>query len=214
MPPMPAEADAPPDLATPLTASAGLFGVARQFFKLRHRRQVAVDQIEVGELSRQQALVGEPGIFVFRRDARHRHRALGQSLAAVAGQVVGGDHRLAAADQHAQAEIVAFGAFRFFNRAVAHFDRQRHAAHHDGVGGIGAGRAGGFHQPFGAVGEGGLVEQGGCGGEHDCFQMALDGAPVQPADRNNSAADRNTSSIMVRNAPSIMEGDTIFANGD
>jgi hypothetical protein len=49
---------------------------------------------------------------------------------------------LAAADEDAQAERVAFGALAFLHRAVAHFDRQRYRTHCHGVGGIGAGRAG------------------------------------------------------------------------
>ena len=128
-------------------------------FELGDRRQIVIDQIEIGEIARQLRRIGEPGIFVFRRHARHRYRALGQRRAAVARHIVGRHHRLAFADQHAQAEIVAFGALALFHRAVAHLDRQRHPAHRHGVGGIGAARERSLHQPLGAVGEGGLVEQ-------------------------------------------------------
>ena len=156
---MPAEAEAPPDLATPLTASPAASAARALCFELGDRRQIVIDQIEIGKIVRQQCRVGEPGIFVFRRRARHRHRALGQRRAAVACHVVGRHHRLAFADQHAQAEIVAFGALALFHRAVAHLDRQRHSAHRHRVGGVGAARERGLHQPLGAVGEGGLVEQ-------------------------------------------------------
>ncbi len=115
---------------------------------------------------RQQARVGEPGELVLRRDARHRDRAFGQLLGAVGGEIVGGHDRLAAADQHAQAEIVSLGAFAFLHGAVAHLDRQRNRAHRHRVGGVGAGRAGGLHQALGALGEGGLIEQRRGGGAH------------------------------------------------
>ena len=78
MPPMPDEADAPPDLVTPLTASAAASA------SLARRSSSAVDgglrieQIEIGEIARQQRRIGEPDIFVVGRDPRHRHRALGQ----------------------------------------------------------------------------------------------------------------------------------------
>ena len=68
---------------------------------------------------------------------------------AVAADIVGRDHRLALADQHAQADIVAFGALGFLDAAVAHLDALRDAAHRDRVGGIGAGALGGLDQPLG-----------------------------------------------------------------
>ncbi len=147
-------------LGDALDREAGRFGRARHGLELADRRQLGIDQIEIGKVVRQQGRIGEPGEFVFRRGARHRHRALGQRRAAVARRVVGGYHRLAFADQDAQAEIVAFGALAFLHRAVAHLDRQRHRAHRHRVGGVGAGRARGLDQPLGAVGQGGLVEQG------------------------------------------------------
>ena len=164
---MPADAEAPPDLATPLTAMPGLLGGARQLFELGDRRQFAVDQVEIGNVARQFALVGEPGVFVFRRHPRHRHRALGERRDVVGRHVIGGNHRLPFAHQHAQAQVVTLGALGFFHRAVAHLDRQRHGAHRHRVGGIGAGLARGLNQPFGAVEEGGLVEQGFGGRVHD-----------------------------------------------
>ena len=159
MPPMLAEAEAPPDLATPLTAKRRRFGRARIRFELRHARQLGIDQVEIGKVVRQQVLVGEAGIFVLRRRPRHRHRALGQR-SGVTGQVVARYHRLAAADKDAQPQIVAFRALALLDRAVAHLDRQRHRAHRDRVGGVGAVRTRGLHQPLGAVGERGLIEQG------------------------------------------------------
>ena len=107
---------------------------------------------------RQQGGVGETGEFVLRRGARHGHRARSERCQ-VAGEIVAGDHRLALSHQHAQAEIVAFGAFGFLHRPVAHLDGQRQRAHRHRVGGVGAAAKGGFHQPFGALEQGGLIEQ-------------------------------------------------------
>ena len=102
--------------------------------------------------------VGQPGEGVLRRD-RAIATARSASDAVAAGDVIGRDHRLAAADQHPQADVVAFGALRFLDRAVAHLDRERDRAHRDRIGGIGAGAAGGGHQPFGKIGERGLIEK-------------------------------------------------------
>ena len=172
MPPMPAEAEAPPDLLTPRDRAPGLLGAARHRLERADVGQLAVDQVEIGEVLRQQRRVGEAGILVLGRDARHRHRPLGQRGDAVAAHVVGRDHRLLAPDQHAKTHVVALGALRFLDRAVAHVDRLRHRAHRHGIGGIGAGRAGSLDQPLGERDQLGLVEQGihcglsGLGGVH------------------------------------------------
>ena len=108
---------------------------------------------------RQQRGVGESGILVLRRDARHRDRALGERVRAVALEVVGRDDRLLAADQHAQADIVALGALGLLDVAVAHLDRKRDRAHRDRVGGVGAGLARGLDQAFGKRDERGLIEK-------------------------------------------------------
>jgi hypothetical protein len=50
MPPMPAEADAPPDFADALHGTARLFGPARRRLQLGDIRQFLVDQIEIGKL--------------------------------------------------------------------------------------------------------------------------------------------------------------------
>ena len=67
--------------------------------------------------------------------------------------------RLLVADDDAQAEIVAFGALQFLDRAVAHLDRQRDRANGQRVGLIGAGAAGGADESFGKIGEVGLIEK-------------------------------------------------------
>jgi hypothetical protein len=65
------------------------------------------------------------------------------------------------ADQDPQADIVAFGALRFLDRAVAHIDRQRDRAHGDGIGLLGAGAARGGDQALGEIGQCGLIEERG-----------------------------------------------------
>ena len=135
---MPAEADAPPDLLTPFGKACG-FGFLGAPLEFGDRGNFGIEQVELGKIARQQRGVGEPDIFVFRRDARHRDGALGEPRDAVAGDVVGGDHGLALSDQHAQTDIVTFGALGFLDAAVAHFDALRDAAHRNRVRSISAG---------------------------------------------------------------------------
>ena len=96
---------------------------------------------------------------VLRRDARHRDRALGERIRAVAAHVVGRDHGLPLADQHAQADVVALGALALLDRAVAHLDRLRDRAHRDRIGRVRAGAARGRDEAFGKVEQRGLVEK-------------------------------------------------------
>ena len=164
MPPMPLEADAPPDLVTPLTASARGFGFAGAALEFGRRGNLAVEQIEIGELARQQRGIGETDIFVVGRDAGHRDRPLGEFCDAIAGDIVGRDHRLALPDQHAQSDIVAFGALGFLDPAIAHFDALRDAAHRNRVGGVRARALGGLDQALRQRRERRLIEQiGGLG---------------------------------------------------
>ena len=164
MPPIPVEADAPPDLVTPLTASAGRFGFTGAAFKLRRRRDLGVEQIEIGEIARQQRRIGETDIFVVGRDPRHGDGALGELGDAIAADVVGRDHRLAPSHQHAQSDIVAFRALGFLDASVAHLDALRNAAHRHRVGGVRAGASGGLDQTLRQRAQGGLIEQVGGGG--------------------------------------------------
>ncbi len=107
---------------------------------------MGIEQIEIGELARQQRGIGKADIFVIRRHAGHRDRALGEPRHTVAADIVGRDHRLALAHEHAQADVVAFRALGFLDAAVAHFDPLRNAAHGDRVGCIRAGAPGGLDQ--------------------------------------------------------------------
>ena len=127
------------------------------------------------KFARQQRRIGEADIFVVGRDARHGDRALGQFRDAIAADVVGRDHGLALSDQHAQADIVAFGALGFLDAAVAHFDALRNAAHRDRVGGVRAGALGGLDQALRQRRERRLVEQIGGRGSRMKAAMRLDG---------------------------------------
>src|SRR6516162_7413295 len=100
MPPMPAEAEAPPDLVTPLTASP-----ARSARCARAARGI-----------------GEAGERIFGRRLCHGDRAFGERCH-VGLHVVGRYHRLAAADERAQPHTVDFGALGILDRALAHLDR-------------------------------------------------------------------------------------------
>ncbi len=157
---MPAEADAPPDLLTPLHAERGRLGYARAPFQDLDARHVGIEQIEIGKLAGEQSRIGKPGELVFRRGARHGDGALGERIETVRFEIVGRDRRLPMADQDTQAHVVAFGALRFLDRIVAHLDRQRYRAHGDRIGLTGAGAPCRRHQAGGEVGEGGLIEKG------------------------------------------------------
>ena len=138
----------------------GAFGRARELLEPFDRGKLVIDQVEIGKVVRQQALLGEAGVRVLGRDARHRDRALGKFGRVVALGVVAGDDSLPPADQHAQAEIVAFRALAPLDRAVAHLDRERDPAHRDGVGRVRARLAGGVDEAFGERDELRLVEKG------------------------------------------------------
>ena len=76
-----------------------------------------------GKRLRELRRVGKAGEAILGRGARHGDGALGERVEAIALEIVGRNDRLLAADKDAQAEIVAFGALRFLDRAVAHLDR-------------------------------------------------------------------------------------------
>ncbi len=63
------------------------------------------------------------------------------------------------ADEDAKPEIVAFGALGFLDRAVAHFDCERHRTHRNRIGRVGACTLCGGDQTVGEIDEGGLVEE-------------------------------------------------------
>ena len=164
MPPIPVEAERAARFGHALDREAGGFGFAGAAFEFRGRGDLRIEQIEIGEIARQQRRIGEADIFVVGRDARHRDRALGELGDAVAADVVGRDHRLALPDQHAQSDIVAFRALGFLDASVAHLDALRNAAHRDRVGGVGAGALGGLDQALRQRAQRGLIEQVGGGG--------------------------------------------------
>ena len=93
------------------------------------------------------------------RYSRHRDRALGKRIRAIALHVVGGNHRLAFAHQYAQAHVVAFGALAFLDRPIAHFDRLRDRPHRKGVRCVSAGTPRRADKAFGEVDEVGLVKK-------------------------------------------------------
>ena len=75
-------------------------GLERERFQARDAGQLRIREIEIGNRLREQLAIGQARERVLRRRACHRHRAFGQIGDAVLGKVVGGDDRLATADQH------------------------------------------------------------------------------------------------------------------
>ena len=165
MPPMPADAEAPPDLVTPATASPAPSARLARSSRTGHARQIRIEQIEIGNVLRaSRAGSARPANGSSGADPRHGNRALGE-LRDVGLDVVGRHHRLAAPDEHAQPHVVALGALGFLHRALAHLDRERYRAHGDRIGRIGAGTAGSGDEAFGEVGQRGLIEERGHGGD-------------------------------------------------
>ena len=118
---MPAEAEAPPDLVTPLTASAAASAPRARCSRTATVGRSGSSRSRSGIARASAILVGEPRIGVLGRDLRHRHRAL-REFGRIGLDVVGRHHGLAAADEHAQADIVALGSLGFLDRALAHLD--------------------------------------------------------------------------------------------
>ena len=159
MPPMPARGRSAAGFGHARDRERRGFGLPGALLQDIDRGHVRIEQVELRQIVRQQRRVGEAGEAVLGRGARHRHRALGQGVESVAPNIVGRNHRLPAADQYPQADIVALGTLRFLDGAFAHLDRKRNAAHRDGVGGVGAGAFGGADEAFGEIGQRGLIEQ-------------------------------------------------------
>ena len=92
---------------------------------------------------------------VFGGFAGHRHGAFGHVGNRAGGNVGRRNTGLTPADQHAQADLQPFGAFRLFQSPAAHVDR--HGATIDGqrIGGFGPGLAGGGQQGLGQIGKNG-----------------------------------------------------------
>ena len=118
----------------------GRFRRLRALFQHVDRRHVGIEQIEIGEVfARSSAGSARPANAILRRRARHGDRAFGQRIDAVALMSLVDTTACLRPTRTRKPEIVALGALRFLDRAVAHLDRQRHRAHRDGIGRVGAG---------------------------------------------------------------------------
>ena len=120
------------------------------------RRQIGVDQVEIGKFGCQPVGIGKAGKTVLGRDLGHGNGALGQFGGI--GQHVRRHGGRPLADEGAQREIVALGTAGLLDLAEADIDRHGDAAHADGVGGVGAGPLGRRNEALGPLGEVGLVE--------------------------------------------------------
>ena len=126
-----------------------LFGDARSAFEIAHGGNVGVDQIEVGTVCCETGTIGEPCEKVVGSHPRHRDRAFGKCDRIGATDIVGRDHRLLLPDEHPQADIVAFRALGFLDRALADIDADGDRANGNCVGGIRPRFTRGADQAFG-----------------------------------------------------------------
>ena len=101
----------------------------------------------------QQPVLGcEAGEPILRSLARHRDRALRQRAQRFGCEVGRGYARRSLADEHPQADLLAFRLVDILQRTEADMDVGRAVAVIEGIGGVGTGRAGGGDQ----VGKAGL----------------------------------------------------------
>ena len=196
MPPMPAEAEAPPDLLTPLTARPASSARRAMASSAATSGSSRSTRSRSGKFLRQQRRIGEarhtcprarraPSPPRARPARRRRRRSCRWSRPPPACA------RPAREDPCRRPRSAAIPRPR--RRAL---DRLRHRAHRHRVGGIGAGRAGSLDEPLGERDQGGLVEQG-----IHCGLSGLGGA--WSSDKaSNSAQTRLDSRAFPKFAPS------------
>src|SRR3981189_769817 len=113
MPPIPVEADAPPDLVTPLTASAAASASQAR------RSSSDVD-----------------GTLGSSRSRSGKSRASSDGSARPTYLSSGATRGLAPPHQPAQSDIIAFRALGLLDATVTHLDALRHVAHRNRIGGV------------------------------------------------------------------------------
>ena len=95
-----------------------------------------IELVQVEEIAREALGIGERGEGILRRHSRHGHGALGERRGVEAG--IGRNAGDTLADKDPEGEFVALGGVGALHLAEAHGDRFRPAAHHDGIGLVGA----------------------------------------------------------------------------
>ena len=116
-----------------------LFRRQRGFAQILRARLCLIGQIEIAGLLREQRIgAGEARIGILGRQPRHFHRARCQHAQTLGREIAGADRGVAAADEDAQADFLAFGAFDVLQCAQPHGDALggRGAGHR--IGGVGA----------------------------------------------------------------------------
>ena len=148
-PPMPAEAAAPPDLLTPETAMAAASASRARRSSTPTSGMSGSSKSSAGGFFANSAGSARPAK---RSSGAARAMATARSASAAKPSLLRSLVETTACflpTRTRRPEIVAFGALQFLDRAVAHLDRQRHAAHGEGVGLVGAGALGRGDGPFG-----------------------------------------------------------------
>ena len=131
--------------------AGGLLGRQGAFLERGGRGIGPVVALDVDGLATQQAIVGgEAGIGVLRRLARHRGGPFDQRRQRLVRQIRGGDARRAAADEQAQADLLAFGARDVLQLPEPDLHARRRISVIEGVGGVGARLHGALNEGGGA----------------------------------------------------------------
>ena len=140
------EAPPPSELVTPFTASAApstAAGALDQEFGAGLR---GIFQIELGNVPGQAVGRGQAGEAVLRRQPGHGDGAAGQAGQGIGGEIGRGDEGHFLSHKDTQAQIVTLRPLDIFQLAQPVGDAGGDALDKKGVGGIGAGFAGGFQQ--------------------------------------------------------------------
>ncbi len=112
----------------------------------------AIVEIQRRQAGRDLLGQGQAGVTVLRHRPGDAQGMLDQPIEAGGIELAGGDDRLALTHEHAQAQIVAFGALDLLELAQALGHGQRPALDQQRVGGIGAGRLGAAQEVVEQVG--------------------------------------------------------------
>ena len=135
-------ASAPSELVMPSTARAASSQALARSIRVSGAGSPWSQMSSAGDFAGQLARLGQAAVGVLGHAARHGDGARRQLVQRRGGEVGGGDHGLALADQHAQAEIPAFLALQALQRAQALGVGQRDRIEQHRVGGLRPARLG------------------------------------------------------------------------
>ena len=158
MPPMPAEADAPSDLLTPLTARPAASAALARSSRTVTAGRSGSSRSRSGKLLASSSASARPANASSGATFAMATRAL-REFVDIGGDVVGRHHRLAPADKTRSPTSSLSERSDTSTAPSRTSTAERHRTHRHRVGAVGAGAARGLHQAFGKIVERGLIEK-------------------------------------------------------